>query len=86
MRDLPHPIGELVPHRLVQSEDVALLVDDRLRDGRACVLERDDVAGDRAHDDEGEDRDSDEGRDHEQEPPDDIPAHPASLERLPLGR
>src|SRR5438309_2276955 len=40
VRDLPHPIGELVPDRLVQSEEVALLVDDRLRNGRARVLER----------------------------------------------
>ena len=85
-RDLAHPVGELLPHRLVEAELVALLVDDRLGHRRARVFECHDVAGNGTHDDEGQDGDADERRNHEQEPPGDVPAHPVSLGRLPLVR
>jgi hypothetical protein len=65
---------------------VTFLVDNVLRDARAGVAERDDIARYGTHDHEREDRDADERWDHEQEPPDDVAPHRASLGRLPLVR
>ena len=54
---------------------MALLIDDVLRNAGARVTQGDDVPGNGAHDDEGQDRDADQRRDHQQEPPDHVAPH-----------